>query len=156
MANQSTRVALLRLLLWDLKSRQEFRLGDGLLQDGSDLVLVQPQSGITRDDDHADRKIMQFLNEIVGQFAAAKIDIDDRDMRELLDEQPFGVRGACDWAGHVSPKRPQEALYGCGDVPGVLDHEDPQTRKVSGFSLWLLVVVCCCHPLYRSTTGASC
>jgi hypothetical protein len=39
-------------------------------------------------------------------------------------------------------------------VPGILDHKDPQTRKASGFSLWLLVVVCCCHPIYRSTTGA--
>jgi hypothetical protein len=29
-------------LFFDLKSRQEFRFRDGLLQDGSDFVLVQP------------------------------------------------------------------------------------------------------------------
>ena len=90
---------------------------------------------ITGNDDDPNRKIVQFIDEIVGQFAAAKMKIDDRDMRDPLGEQPFGVCGAGDGAGHLCPKRPQQTFYGCGDLPGVLDYEDPQTRKASGSSL---------------------
>jgi hypothetical protein len=137
--------ARLRLLLRDLKSRKEFRFGDGLLQHRDDFVLLQPWSRVTRDDDDADRKLIQFIDETVRQFAAAEINIDDGDMRKLFGEQPFGVRGACNGAGYFRPKRAQQTLYGRRDVPGVLHDKDPQTRK--GSSFWLLVVVCCCHPI---------
>lgn len=40
--NQPVCAVRLRVFLSDLKGREEFRFSDGLLQHGSDLVLVQP------------------------------------------------------------------------------------------------------------------
>ena len=65
---------------------------------------------MTRDgSDDSDRKIIQPIDQIVGGLAAAKIDIDNRDVRKLLGEQPFGVRGAAT-GRRLPPKRPQQVL----------------------------------------------
>jgi hypothetical protein len=73
---------------------------------------------------------MQPSDQVVGQFASSKMEVDEGYVRSMLGEKALGLSRIRGWPGHGRSQELKQALDGFADTPGILDQEDIQALQI--------------------------
>jgi len=73
---------------------------------------------------------MQPVDQAVGQFVVAQIEIDESDVGHALGGQALRLGRGRGGSGHVRPKELEQALHRHAEMPGILDQQDMDALQV--------------------------
>jgi len=106
---------------------------DGLLQD--DRSFTGSERSVTGDNNDPNTPIVQLIDQDIGPLAAAKAEVDERNVWDLLGDQTLGRGGRGDGSSYVRPASLEQALHGNADVPAIFDHKDTHSVQIRGCGL---------------------
>jgi len=102
-------------------------LAEWLRQRGIGYHACSQTAGIAGGHDDADALVVQPRNQVVGAFARAQMNVNQRYVRKPSVDQPVGVRARRDRAGDFGRAGLQQARDRDAKVRRILDNQDVQT-----------------------------
>jgi hypothetical protein len=135
-----------RILLESCRQgREELRFDKRFLQDGGCLSRENGNGRVAGNYNDAAAKLAQSVDQAGCQFASSEIEVDNARIGHLLSDQALGFRCSRDWSEDLCPQRPEQALQGGPDMPGIFNHEDTDVRQIGGSGVERIAIICSGH-----------